>query len=59
MQVVYDAITGQRLILNIANTSVQESIIHEVLREGITLKNVLYGVVAVLNARSIQVDFAD
>ena len=59
MQVVYDAIKGKRLILNITSSHSKESVIHEALREGIGAKNVLNGVMSALNARSIHVNFAD
>ncbi|KGK78710.1 hypothetical protein PM03_11930 [Thalassobacter stenotrophicus] len=58
MQVVYDAIKGQRLILDIKSKHPKESVIHEALREGIGSKNVLHGVMNALNARSIDVDLA-
>ena len=58
MQVIYDAIKGQRLILNITSKQTKESVIHEALREGIESKNVMHGVMSALNARSIDVDFA-
>ena len=58
MQVIYDAIKGQRLILNITSKQPKESVIHEALREGIGSKNALHGVMSALNARSIDVYFA-
>lgn len=56
-QVVYDAQTGKRVVLNIENQSVTDNEINAALREGINSRNVLGGVLAALKARNIDVDF--
>lgn len=57
-QVVYDALSGKRVLLNISNTNVTNDDINSALKEGINARNVLGGVLAALKARNIDVDFA-
>ena len=57
-QVVYDARTGSRVILNIHNSRATDDDIHSALKEGINARNVLCGVFAALKSRNIDVDFA-
>ncbi|MBO6899684.1 MAG: hypothetical protein JJ868_20270 [Shimia sp.] len=57
-QVVYDALSGKRVLLNISNTNVTNDDINSALKEGINARNVLGGVFAALKARNIDVDFA-
>jgi|AntRauMFilla1563_2_1112583.scaffolds.fasta_scaffold03257_4 hypothetical protein len=56
-QVVYDVANGKRVLLNILDQSTEDSLIQDALREGVAKKNVLTGIMAALNARSIVVDF--
>lgn len=57
-QVVYDALTGRRVLLNIRDANATDDDINSALKEGINARNVLGGVLAALKARSIDVDFA-
>lgn len=57
-QVVYDALTGKRVLLNIRNANATDDDINSALKEGIKARNVLGGVLAALKARNIDVDFA-
>lgn len=56
-QVVYDARTGGRVLLNICDVGASDEAINDALKEGINAKNVLGGVLAALRARNIDVDF--
>ena len=56
-QVVYDAVSGKRILLEIQDTDASEDEINEALQEGINSRNVLGGVLAALKARNITVDF--
>ena len=58
MQVVYDARTGNRVVLDIEPMSTPKSEIDAALKEGIGARNVLGGVLSALKARNIGVDFA-
>lgn len=53
-QVVYDALSGRRIIVNIESQSVSEYEIHAALQEGISARNVLNGVFVALKARNID-----
>jgi len=57
-QVIYDAETGERVVLNIQNHLVSESDIDAALQEGIAGRNVLGSIIAALKSRDIDVDFA-
>ena len=57
-QVVYDARTGKRVVLDIRDVSATDDDINSALKEGINARNVLGGVLAALKARNIDVDFA-
>lgn len=57
-QVVYDARTGKRVVLDIRDVSATDDDINLALKEGINARNVLGGVLAALKARNIDVDFA-
>ena len=57
-QVVYDALTGRRVLLNIRDANATDDDINSALKEGINARNVLGGVLAALKARNIDVDFA-
>ncbi|WP_137702381.1 hypothetical protein [Marimonas lutisalis] len=57
-QVVYDARTGKRVLLNIRDAGAADFDINAALKEGINARNVLGGVLAALKARNIDVDFA-
>lgn len=57
-QVVYDARTGKRVLLDICDSNASDEDIKAALREGINARNVLGSVLAALKARNIDVDFA-
>jgi hypothetical protein len=57
-QVVYDAMTGKRVLLEIRDTRATDEDINSALKEGIEARNVLGGVLTALKARNIDVDFA-
>jgi hypothetical protein len=57
-QVVYDAITGKRVLLEIRDARATDEDINSALKEGIEARNVLGGVLTALKARNIDVDFA-
>lgn len=57
-QVVYDKLLGKRVLLNIIDNSVKDTLIEDALREGISSKNVLKGVIAALQARAIEIDYS-
>ena len=57
-QVVYEACTGNRIILDIRDASATDDDINSALKEGINARNVLGGVLAALKSRNIDVDFA-
>lgn len=57
-QVVYDVVSGKRILLDIRDSRVTDDEINSALREGINERNVLGGVLAALKARNIDVDFA-
>lgn len=52
-QIVYDTITGERIVLTIKSTSVPSNAIDAALREGIRSQKVLSGVLKALDARNI------
>lgn len=58
-QVVCEIRNGRRVLLNICDPSASDAQIDEALKEGITARNVLAGVMAALQARNISVDFAN
>ena len=58
-QVVCEIKNGRRVLLNIRDPAVLDAQIDEALREGITARNVLGGVMSALQARNILVDFAN
>ncbi|MEN8841478.1 MAG: hypothetical protein ABF254_00735 [Octadecabacter sp.] len=55
-QIVYDAVQGRRVLLNIVDQSTEDSIIEAALQDGITKSNAFYGVMSALEERSIAVD---
>jgi hypothetical protein len=57
-QIVYDVQTGMRVVLNIETQSALAADINAALQEGIKCRNVLWGTIAALKSRSIEVDFA-
>lgn len=57
-QVVYDAVIGKRVILDIKDVFASDDDINLALSEGVKARNVLGGVLAALKARNIDVDFA-
>lgn len=57
-QVVYDVVSGKRILLDIRDSRVTDDEINSALKEGINERNVLGGVLAALKARNIDVDFA-
>lgn len=57
-QVVYDAQAGNRVVLDIFDASATDHDINSALKEGISARNVLCGVLAALKTRNIDVDFA-
>lgn len=57
-QVVYDAVSGKRILLEIQDAEASDEDINEALQEGINSRNVLGGVLAALKVRNITVDFA-
>lgn len=57
-QVVYDAMTGKRVLLEIRDARATDEDINSALKEGIEARNVLGGVLTALKARNIDVDFA-
>lgn len=57
-QVVYDVVSGKRILLDIRDPRVTDDEIDSALKEGINERNVLGGVLAALKARNIDVDFA-
>lgn len=52
-QIVYDAITGERIVVTIRSTAISSNVIDDVLREGIRSRKVLTGVLKGLDARNI------
>lgn len=52
-QIVYDAITGERIVVTIRTTAISSNVIDDVLREGIRSRKVLTGVLKGLDARNI------
>ena len=56
-QIVYDARTGKRVILEISDVSATDDDIKKALQEGIKERNVFGGVMSALKARNIDVDF--
>jgi len=56
-QVVYDAQTGKRVLLDIRDASASDDDINAALKEGINARNVLGSILAALKARNIDVDF--
>jgi hypothetical protein len=56
-QIVYDARTGKRVILEISDVSATDDDIKKALKEGIKEPNVFGGVLSALKARNIDVDF--
>lgn len=56
-QVVYDAHSGKRVVLDICDARAKDDDITSALKEGINARNVLGGVLAALKARNIDVDF--
>ncbi len=57
-QVVCENERGKRVLLDICDLSASEAKIEDALREGITARNVLSGVMSALKARNIAVEFA-
>ncbi len=56
-QVVYDALLGKRVLLNIKDSTAPLSVIDDALREGVAARNVLSGVLKALNSRNIDFDY--
>ena len=56
-QVVYDAVAGKRVILEIGDAQASDPEIDEALREGVKSRNVLSGVLQALHRRNIRFDF--
>ena len=52
-QIVYDAVTGERIVVTIKSTAVTATVIDAVLLEGIRSEKVLTGVLKALDARNI------
>ena len=57
-QVVYDEASGKRVILTIADPEARTSAIEDALREGLTRRNILGGVIAALKSRHISIEYA-
>ena len=55
-QIVYDAMTGERVVMTIKSRCVSSSAIDAALREGIRSQKVLAGVLKALDARKIAVE---
>jgi hypothetical protein len=57
-QVVCEVKNGRRILLNICDPDASDAQIDEALKEGISAKNVLGGVMSALLARNITVEYA-
>lgn len=57
-QVVYDAASGERVVLDIEGRVANDDIIEAALRQGLETRNVLGGIIAALQERKIWVDIA-
>jgi hypothetical protein len=57
-QVVYDATTGERVIVTIKDPSTSTTAIDAALQEGIRANKVLAGVLAALKLRNIRFDLS-
>lgn len=58
-QIVYDAVSGQRVVVTVGDRTTSAKIIDEALREGIQAARVLPGVLAALQKRNIRFDLSD
>ena len=56
-QVVYDALMGARVLVDIKDPRANLRAIDEALREGVTSRNVLSGVLNALNIRNIRFEY--
>jgi len=56
-QVVYDALMGARVLVDIKDPGANLRAIDEALREGLTSRNVLSGVLKALKIRNISFDY--
>jgi hypothetical protein len=57
-QVVYDATTGERVVVTIKDPSTSASLIDAALQEGIRANKVLAGVLSALKVRNIKFDLS-
>jgi hypothetical protein len=57
-QVVYDAQTGVRVLVDIKDCKAGIDVIDEALREGVNARNVLFGVLNGLKSRNIGFDLS-
>lgn len=58
-QVVFDAVSGERVVLDVSATSATDEAIEAALREGIESRNALGGIIAALQERNIRVETAN
>lgn len=58
-QVVYDALTGKRVILEVRGRDASDEDINAALEEAVSSPNVLAGVLSALKARNIDVDYSN
>lgn len=54
-QVVYDEVSGKRVVLDLSGTAAQDADILSALREGAQSRNALGGIIAALRARSVAI----
>jgi hypothetical protein len=57
-QIVYDAVSGERVVVTIKDTATSTNTIDAALQEGIRAHKVLAGVLNALKARNIKFDLA-
>jgi hypothetical protein len=58
-QIVYDAVSGQRVVVTIGDLTTSAMIIDEALQEGIQAAKVLPGVLTALSKRNIRFEVSD
>ena len=58
-QIVYDAASGQRVVVKLGDRTTSAQIIDEALQEGIRSARVLPGVLTALHKRNIRFDLLD
>ena len=54
-QVVYDEVSGKRVVLDLSGTAARDADILSALREGAQSRNALGGIIAALRARSVPI----